>query len=77
MGSRLLDYVRRKLLQRTKPYTVIAAATGIGDSTLRAIADGVSKNPGVVTIETLADYFMAEDGKSKPRRQARSPVAVP
>jgi hypothetical protein len=37
--------------------SVIAAATGVNRETLRRIRDGVTPNPGHVTVEKLQAYF--------------------
>ena len=53
----LLEYVLRNLEQNKGRHVEIANATGIPYSTLAKIYQGVTPNPGVQSIQALADYF--------------------
>jgi len=53
----LLDYVLRNLEQNKGRHVEIATATGVPYSTLAKIYQGVTPNPGVQSIQALADYF--------------------
>lgn len=53
----LLDYVLRNLEEKKGLHREIADATGVPYSTLSKIYQRVTPNPGVQSIQALADYF--------------------
>jgi len=55
----LLEYVLRNLDENKGRHAEIATATGVPYSTLAKIYQGVTPNPGVQSIQALADYFRA------------------
>ncbi len=62
MDSNLLQYVRGCVASYKAAggsYSGLARATGVPFATLRFIAIGKTKNPGVGTVEKLANYFRA------------------
>lgn len=64
----IYDFVMANLKAKTIPQKTIARESGVPFGTLSKIAQGLVKDPGVHTVQRLADYF---SGK-KP--QAQQPV---
>lgn len=56
----ILDQVKNKLAEIRGRWPDVAAASGVPVSTIRKIAQGVSKDPGVLTVQRLKDYFERE-----------------
>lgn len=56
-----LDYVIERLKNRTKPYQTIADETGVSFSTLRYLAEGLTNNPRIRTVDTLVRYFKSHE----------------
>jgi hypothetical protein len=65
----LLDYVLRELETARGTWRSIVDSTGVPMSTIDRIARGVTPNPGIRQIETLAQYFRAQG--SSPRTPVR------
>jgi transcriptional regulator with XRE-family HTH domain len=57
MSESEYEYVMTQLQLAKGRWRRIAEATGISKRTIEKIASGESKNPGVLTIETLGAYF--------------------
>lgn len=63
-GSSLLDSVKKSLADSKGQWPEIATATGVPYFTISKIASGATKNPGVLHVETLANYFKAQQEKA-------------
>ena len=57
MHINLLNFVLAHLAERKVPWTQVARDTGIPYETLKKIASRRTPNPGVLPVQTLADYF--------------------
>lgn len=55
----MLEDVLKQLTASKRTWPKIAAASGVPISTLRKIAQGHTKNPGIKHVEALARYFAA------------------
>lgn len=53
----ILEQVKRKLTASRGRWPEVSAGSGVPVSTVRKIAQGVSKDPGIQTIQRLLDYF--------------------
>jgi transcriptional regulator with XRE-family HTH domain len=53
----LLDYVRRRLRETRGLHKDIADQSGVPYHTITKISQGVTPNPGVLTVQRLADFF--------------------
>ena len=60
----LLDNVVKSLSSCRGRWPDVSEASGVPVSTVRKIAQGVSKDPGVKTVQRLLDYFERQ-GKLK------------
>jgi len=68
----ILDYVKRKLRDAgPKRWPAIAALTGSNFHAMRKIAYNDVKDPGVLTVQPLVDFFHAVDAG---RRELPAPV---
>ena len=65
--TKIYDFVMEHLRSRTLPQRQVARESGVPFSTLSKIAQGVVKDPGVHTVQRLADFFA--------RQQEGSPKA--
>lgn len=61
MNTDLLGYVLPKLRDRSVGLRELAGKTGVPYDTLKKIALGYTKNPGVQHVQRLADYFASVD----------------
>jgi len=59
----LLSYVQTQLNQRKGNWTVISKSANVPYSTLAHIAQGVTDNPRVKTIQALIEFFHANPTK--------------
>ena len=59
-------FVMRHLRAKAIPQRKVAAESGVPFSTVAKIAQGANKDPGVHTMQRLADYFCAVDPASSP-----------
>ena len=57
MKKELLPYVVERLRSRKFKHVEIAKATGVPYSTISKISQGYTPNPGVLTVQALANYF--------------------
>jgi transcriptional regulator with XRE-family HTH domain len=53
----LHEYVVKRLLASKGTWRVVAEDSGVSRRTLEKIARGEVKDPGVLTVQKLADYF--------------------
>lgn len=53
----ILDQVKSLLAASRGRWPEVAEASGVPVSTVRKIAQGVSKDPGILTVQRLLDYF--------------------
>jgi predicted transcriptional regulator len=53
----ILEQVKIKLTESRGRWPEVAANSGVPVSTVRKIAQGVSRDPGVQTVQRLLDYF--------------------
>lgn len=53
----LLGLVRDELTKRRGDRRAICTSTGVGYSTICKIVTGLTENPRINTLKTLADYF--------------------
>jgi transcriptional regulator with XRE-family HTH domain len=60
----LYAFVMRHLRAKAIPQRQVAAESGVPFSTVAKIAQGANKDPGVHTMQRLADYFCAVDPAS-------------
>ena len=65
--TKIYDFVMEHLRSRTLPQRQVARESGVPFSTLSKIAQGAVKDPGVHTVQRLADFFA--------RQQEGSPKA--
>lgn len=61
MTPKLLDFVLERLDRRTPHWTEVAKATGVPYDTLKKIASRSTPNPGVRTVQAIADYFVEQE----------------
>lgn len=54
-------FVMRHLRAKAIPQRQVAAASGVPFSTVAKIAQGANKDPGVHTMQRLADFFCSVD----------------
>lgn len=54
---KLYDFVMDALRAKTVPQKVVALMSGVPYSTVTKIAQGDIKNPGVHTVQQIADFF--------------------
>lgn len=59
----IIDQVKSQLAANRGRWPEVASGAGVPVSTVRKIAQGVSKDPGVLTVQRLLDYF-AKQGKA-------------
>lgn len=59
----LLDYVRTQLNDRKGTWPIISDVADVPYDTLTKIAQGQTVDPGVHTVQKLADYFWALERK--------------
>jgi transcriptional regulator with XRE-family HTH domain len=57
----LYEFVMARLLARPATQRQIAQGSGVPFSTVTKIAQGAVKDPGVHTVQRLADYFHSLD----------------
>jgi len=57
----LHEFVVARLLAAKGSWPVVARGSGVSRRTLEKIARGEVKDPGVLTVQKLADYFHATD----------------
>lgn len=57
MQTNLLDYVLGQIDARRSKLIVISRDSGVPYETLKKIAHRRTPNPGVLTVQQLADYF--------------------
>ena len=57
MSPSILEFVITCLRQRHGRLPEVAQATGVPLRTLRKISTGEIKDPGIVKVETLLEYF--------------------
>ena len=65
--TKIYDFVMEHLRAKTLPQRQVARESGVPFSTLSKIAQGAVKDPGVHTVQRLADFFA--------RQQEGSPKA--
>lgn len=53
----MLEELLKKLSASKRTWPKVAEASGVPISTLRKIAQGHTKNPGIKHVEALANYF--------------------
>jgi transcriptional regulator with XRE-family HTH domain len=56
----IYDYVMTCLAARRFTHKQIAAGSGVPFSTVSKVSQGATKDPGVHTIQAMADYFRRE-----------------
>lgn len=59
----IIEQVKLQLAENRGRWPEVASGSGVPVSTVRKIAQGVSKDPGVLTVQRLLDYF-AKQGKT-------------
>jgi len=64
----IYDFVMARLRAKTIPQRQIARESGVPFSTVSKIAQGAVKDPGVHTVQRLADYFSRQSGGSESAR---------
>ena len=57
MKSQIYDYVMAKLEDSKGHWRIVAAGSGVPKRTLEKIASKEIPNPGIKSIQALADYF--------------------
>lgn len=57
----LYTFVMRHLRAKSIPQRRVAAESGVPFSTVAKIAQGANKDPGVRTMQRLADFFCSVD----------------
>ncbi len=68
----IYDFVMANLKAKAIPQRVVARESGVPFSTVSKIAQGSVKDPGVHTVQRLADYFAKQSQTQAP---APYPVA--
>ena len=61
MNEQILPYVLQRLDTNKGQLRQIAKATGVPYSTVSKIAQRVTPNPGVQSVQALADYFRSKE----------------
>lgn len=64
MNISIHQYVVDQLQARKGTWPTIARESGVPRKTVEKIAAGTTPNPGVKTVEQLANYFRSLDAKS-------------
>lgn len=72
-STTIYEFVMAHLRAKAIPQKQIARDSGVPFSTLSKIAQGAVKDPGVHTVQRLADYFAKQ---SQTKAPAPYPVAV-
>jgi predicted transcriptional regulator len=72
-STTIYEFVMTHLRAKAIPQKQIARDSGVPFSTLSKIAQGAVKDPGVHTVQRLADYFA---NQSQAKASAPYPVAV-
>ncbi|HHX0959318.1 hypothetical protein [Pseudomonas aeruginosa] len=62
--TNLLEYVQDQLNERKGIWSQISLSSGVPYSTIAHIAQGVTANPRVKTIQALLEYFHAKPIKT-------------
>ena len=63
--TKIYDFVMEHLRSRTLPQRQVARESGVPFSTLSKIAQGAVKDPGVHTVQRLADFFARQQEESQ------------
>lgn len=66
--QKIYDFVMQRLRDRAIPQRQVARESGVPFSTVSKIAQGAVKDPGVHTVQRLADYFSRQSGGSESAR---------
>ena len=71
----LYDFVMANLRAKAIPQRAVAAGSGVPYSTVTKIAQGSVKEPGVHTVQRLADYFakqapVSQQSQPEPAQEA-------
>lgn len=64
----ILRQVKSHLAANRGRWPEVASGSGVPVSTVRKIAQGVSKDPGVLTVQRLLDYFAKESVRGEGKR---------
>jgi hypothetical protein len=72
----LLDYVRRSLEANKGRVREISKELGLPYSTVTKIWKGDTPNPGVQTVQTLADYFVGVHASHSDARARKTEYSV-
>ena len=59
MQTDILSFVLRELEKQKGNHRQIAKASGVPYSTVTKISQGVTANPGIQSIQALANFFLA------------------
>lgn len=59
MNTDILSFVLHELEKNKGNHRQIAQASGVPYSTLTKISQGVTPNPGIQSIQALANFFLA------------------
>lgn len=63
--TKIYDFVMNHLRAKTLPQRQVARESGVPFSTLSKIAQGAVKDPGVHTVQRLADFFARQQEESQ------------
>jgi hypothetical protein len=63
MNVDLLKFVTEHLAKNRGKHREIAKATGVPYTTIRNISQGVTPNPGVVSVQAIYNFFVAANQK--------------
>lgn len=76
MQTNLLDYVLGQIDARKSKLIVISRDSGVPYETLKKIAHRRTPNPGVLTVQMLADYFAQQESQAHLLPEINSPKPV-
>ena len=71
MQTNLLDYVLGQIDARQSKLIVISRDSGVPYETLKKIAHRRTPNPGVLTVQLLADYFQRTHAAAQPATEGQ------
>lgn len=66
MDTNLLDFVLPRLQARQPNWREVARGSGVPYDTVKKIATGVTRNPGVLHVQRLAGYYSERDAAPPP-----------
>lgn len=72
MNISLLDSVLSNLKKSRGNWREVAKGSGVPYDTITKIAQGQSPNPGVLTVQKLADYFNPPKSRKRPTKRKAS-----